>query len=132
MCTRNRSNSPEECEAKYQRVLISSLRGYQLYLTKLSPDQIDEDSSKNIAILENGKFWSLQKHKIPNIRAAWFGVICSLLQTTLDLAKFEKQIATAAVQGLDETEGVALPNIWAALFLTMQRFKNWYIGNNSK
>lgn len=121
----NRSNTEEECEAKYQRVLICSLKGYELYLTKISSEQINEISNKNIALLENGKFWLYQKHKNPNIRASWFGAICALLQSALDLTKFEKQIASAAIQGLDESEAVALAHIWTAILLTMQRMQNW-------
>lgn len=120
-----RSNTPEECEAKYQRVLICSLHGYELYLSKILPEHIQEVSNKNIALLENGKFWSYQKHKNPNIRAAWFGAICALLQSSLDLTNFEKQIATAAIQSLDECEAPVIAHSWTAALLSMQQIQNW-------
>lgn len=121
----NRSNTPEECEAKYQRVLICSLKGYALYLLKISPEHLKEASNKNAALLENGKFWSYHKHKNPGIRAAWFEAQSAILQSTLDLSKFEKQMATAALQALDESESVAQPHVWTAILLVTQKIPNW-------
>lgn len=122
----NRSNTPEECEAKYQRVLICSLKGYALYLLKISQENLQEASNKNAALLENGKFWAYHKHKNPGIRAAWFEALSALLQSTLDITKFEKQIATAAFQNIDEHEAVAQPHVWTAVLLVTQKFAEWY------
>lgn len=122
----SRSNTPEECEAKYQRVLICSLKGYALYLSKISAEHMKEASNKNTALIENSKFWSYQKHKNPGIRAAWFETISALLQSHVDLTKFEKQIAVAALQNIDETETIVLPHIWTAVLLVMQQITEWY------
>lgn len=105
--------------------MISSLKGYALYLTKISPENLKEASNKNTALLENGKFWSYHKHKNASIRAAWFETLSALLQSTIDLTKFEKQIALAALQNIDENETIVLPHIWTAVLLVMQRIKEW-------
>lgn len=121
-----RSNTPEECEAKYQRVLICSLKGYALYLAKISSEHLNEASNKNTALIENSKFWSYQKHKNPIVRAAWFEALSALLQFTPELlTNFEKQTATSALQNLDETETVALPHVWASILLVTQKIANW-------
>lgn len=121
----NRSNTPEECEAKYQRVLICSLKGYAMYLTKISAEHMQETSNKNTALIENQKFWSYQKHKNPGIRAAWYETVNVLLQSNVDLAKFEKQLTVAALQSIDETETIVLPHLWTSVLLVMQRFTEW-------
>lgn len=84
-----------------------------------------EASNKNTALIENPKFWSYQKHKNPGIRAAWYETISALLQSSVDFTKFEKQLAVASLQNIDETETVVLPHIWTAVLLVMQRINDW-------
>lgn len=107
-------------------MLISSLKGYALYLLKISAEHMKEASNKNTALIENPKFWSYLKHKNPGIRAAWFEAISALLQSTIDLTKFEKQLAVAALHNIDEAETIVLPHIWTAVLLIMQRISEWY------
>lgn len=120
------SNSPEECEAKFQRVIVSSLKGYALYLSRITADHLKEASNKNTALIENSKFWSYHKHKTPAIRAAWFEALSTILQFAPELlANVEKQTATSALQTLDETESIVLPHLWATVLLITQRIANW-------
>lgn len=107
-------------------MLICSLKGYALYLSKLSADQLQEASNKNTALIQNGKFWAYHKHKNPSVRAAWFETLSALLQFAPSfLEKFEKQTATAALQNLDETETVVLPHVWASILLVTQQISDW-------
>lgn len=93
----------------------------------MSPEQLQEASNKNTALIENAKFWSYHKHKNPGIRAAWFEALTSLLQFAPSfLDKFEKQTATSALQNLDETETVVLPHVWSAILLVTQHIPVWY------
>lgn len=127
-----RSNTLEECEAKYQRVLICSLKGYALYLSKIPSDHLKEALNKNIALLDNSKFWSYQKHKNASIRGSWFEALAALLQYAPDLIeKYDKQAASAALQNLDETETVVLPHVWASNLLVTQKISNWYVQENA-
>lgn len=120
-----RSNSLEECEAKYQRVVICSLKGYALYLIKISAEHMTEALDKNMELIENQKFWSYQKHKNSGIRSAWFETISAVLQSSIDLIKFEKQLAVAALHNIDESETIVLPHIWTSVLLIMQRVNEW-------
>lgn len=88
---------------------------------------MNEASNKNTALIENQKFWSYQKHKNPGVRAAWFETISALLQSSVDLTKFEKQLAVAALQSIDEIETVVLPHIWTAVLLVMQKIAEWWV-----
>uniref|UniRef100_W4VS17 E3 ubiquitin-protein ligase listerin n=1 Tax=Corethrella appendiculata TaxID=1370023 RepID=W4VS17_9DIPT len=124
--TNPKSHTPEECEAKYQRVLVASLRGYVLYLQKISEENLQKSASKNFTLLDNPKFWSYFKHKIPNIRAAWFEVISTLLQHGLFLLEnHHQQLTTSVFQYLDETEPISIPHIWACVILTQTKIPNW-------
>lgn len=119
--------SPEESEAKYQRVLISSLRGYAMYLSKISKEKLEQSTIKNLLILENSKFLSLYKHKTPHIRSAWFETISSLLQHASFLIdeKLEKQLSSNVFNSIDETEPALLSHIWSCIILVQLKIENW-------
>lgn len=55
----------EEMVAKFQRVTISSLHGYSLYLTRVPEDQLRNAEEKNKQIVSSSKFWDLAKHEVP-------------------------------------------------------------------
>lgn len=121
------ANSAQECEAKHHRILISSLKGYASYLTKMSSDNLEKALAANLTLLDSEKFWAYQRNENAHVRAAWFDMICGLLQqTTIDLAKYQKKISIATLLNVDEKETVVLPYIWTAILLAMQKFNNWY------
>lgn len=121
-----RTYTPEECEAKYQRIVTCSLKGYALYLSKMSEDMLKEASNKNILLIDNPKFWGFHKHKSGHLRAAWFETLSSLLQYAPDFIENHHQQATqCALQSLDESEPVVLPHVWSAILLVTQKVPNW-------
>lgn len=118
--------SPEECEAKYQRVVISSLRGYALYLEKISPEKLQESAQKNWAIVGHEKFWSHHKSKTPQIRAAFFEALSSLLQNgTFLLENFHEQVTSIAFKAIDEVDPALLSHIWTCIILVQVKIDNW-------
>lgn len=107
---------PEDAEAKYQRVLISSLQGYTLYLNAVSLEHIEKQVDSNLKIISHAKFWKLAKHKVATIRSAWFGVITALCQKSPLLREKEAGHIIGSVFGnLDEKEPVVLPAVWESL-----------------
>lgn len=50
-------------EAKYERILISSLNGYALYLSKITKEQLEKVGDINKNIITSNKFWKLAKYK---------------------------------------------------------------------
>ncbi|KAL9692643.1 hypothetical protein quinque_015722 [Culex quinquefasciatus] len=120
------SNTPEECENKYQRVLIASLRGYALYLSKVPEEQLHKSVDKNGALLDNGKFWSYHKHKTPAIRSAWFEVVSALLQHAPFLVeKHRAQIVSSAFQFMDETDPTVVTHVWSSIVLVQTQIPDW-------
>lgn len=121
-----KSNTPEECENKYQRVLIASLRGYAFYLSKVPEEQLHKSADKNAVLLDNAKFWTYHKHKTPAIRSAWFEVISSLLQYGSFLVeKHHQQIATTVFQFIDETDPTVVTYVWSSIVLAQTQIPDW-------
>jgi hypothetical protein len=54
--------APEEMEAKYQRIVVSSLQGYVLYLHKLPAEQLQSAHEANKKLIALKKLWNLSKH----------------------------------------------------------------------
>lgn len=102
-------------DARYQRVVVSSLQGYALYLHKLPPEQLQAAYEANKKLIASKKFWNLSKHTSALIRNAWFSVLIALCQKAPDLLASEGARATLAVFGsLDETDPAVLPTVWEA------------------
>ena len=107
--------APEEMEAKYQRIVVSSLQGYVLYLHKLPAEQLQAAHEANKKLIASKKFWHLSKHTSALIRNAWFSVLIALCQKAPDLLADEGARAALAVFGsLDETDPIVLPTVWEA------------------
>uniref|UniRef100_A0A182LWT0 E3 ubiquitin-protein ligase listerin n=1 Tax=Anopheles culicifacies TaxID=139723 RepID=A0A182LWT0_9DIPT len=122
-----KSHTPEECENKYQRVLISSLRGYALYLSKLPTENLKKSADKNATLLESPKFWTYHKHKTAAIRSAWFEVISALLQYAPFLVeKHQAQITTSVFQFLDETDPTVVTHVWSSIVLIQANLNGWH------
>jgi hypothetical protein len=105
----------EEAEAKYQRVVVSSLQGYVLYLNKLPAEKLQAAHPSNKKLISSKKFWKLAKHSSALIRNAWFSIIIALCQKAPDILADEGARATLAVFGnLDETDSTVMPTVWDA------------------
>lgn len=116
--------SAEDAEAKYERVLISCLQGYCLYLEKVPSDQIQNVATQNNEIISNGKFWKLAKHKVAPVRAAWFKALTVLCQKAAFLLEGKgAQVVGTVFNNLEENEPTVLPYVWEAALLTMANIK---------
>ncbi|KAI4457630.1 zinc finger protein [Holotrichia oblita] len=94
----------EDAEAKYERVVISSLHGYSLYINKVSSENIEKAEDINRKIVSSGKFWKFSKSKVVPIRTAFFGTLKTICQKAPFLLKSETEhIVSAIFQNLDET-----------------------------
>lgn len=117
----------EEAEAKYERVLISCLQGYYLYLEQVSTDQIMNATELNDRIISNSKFWKFSKSKVAYIKASFFKIISALFQKAPILLDNKGSHVTGSVIGsLEEHDPIVLPIIWEVLLLTISNVKNWW------
>lgn len=115
-----KTTSPEEADAKYERVIISSLQGYSLYLNKVSTDGIKKCLELNLKIVEDKKFWKLAKHPVTKIRSAWYGSLAALCQkASFILEKQQSNLCTSVFNNLDEAEPAVLTLVWETALLTI-------------
>lgn len=123
----SRTYTPEECEAKYQRLVTGCLKGYAQYLSRMSAEQLAEASDRNAAIVGHAKFFSHYKSKAPNVRAAWFEALTAILQFAPQFVVpgHAKEAVTSVVQTLDESEPIVLPHVWSAMLLMTQSVPEW-------
>lgn len=105
----------EEMVAKFQRVTISSLHGYSLYLTRVPEDQLRNAEEKNKEIVSSSKFWKLAKHEVALVRSAWFSALISICQNAPFLLENEsKNVGTTVFGNIDESDPTVLPVVWEA------------------
>lgn len=108
-------------------LISNSLRGYALYLEKISHEKLEEKDStaKNLAIIQSDRFWGLHKNKSHHIRSAFFEALSSLLQNAAFLLKTYEEQLTCAFKAIDETEPVVLSHVWACVILIQVKIDNW-------
>ncbi|CAG9858317.1 unnamed protein product [Phyllotreta striolata] len=119
--------SAEEAEAKYERVLISCLQGYCLYLEKVSIEQIKNAIDLNNSIVSNSKFWKFSKSKVARVRASFFKIISVLCQKAPFLLEEKgSNVVNNVFNNLEEHDAVVLPQVWEAALLTVSNIKDWW------
>lgn len=112
--------SQEDAEAKYERTLLTSLKGYTLYLTKVPSDQIKKSLELNSKLISNVNFWKLAKYKVATVKAAFFGVLSAMGQNAPFLYDIDKTVVVNVVfSNLDVNEPTVLPLAWETALLVM-------------
>uniref|UniRef100_A0A673KHS8 E3 ubiquitin-protein ligase listerin n=1 Tax=Sinocyclocheilus rhinocerous TaxID=307959 RepID=A0A673KHS8_9TELE len=106
----------EEREAKFIRLLTSSLLALKRLLSIL-PEQDRELLKERVTqLITQGKFWKYSKHKTPQIRGAFFELIVTMCAHTPQLIQAEAPRACSAVLlSIDDTDPVVLPPLWEAV-----------------
>ncbi|XP_053980359.1 E3 ubiquitin-protein ligase listerin-like [Hylaeus volcanicus] len=117
----------EEMEAKYQRVLITSLQGYSFYLKKVPVQEIEKMIDIHRKIISNSKFWKLVKYDALPVKTAFFNVLTSMNENTVILLQEEKKrTVTTIMNSLDETEPALLSAVWESVLVTINKIQDWY------
>nr|XP_033798276.1 E3 ubiquitin-protein ligase listerin isoform X2 [Geotrypetes seraphini] len=106
----------EEREAKYFRVVTSSLLALKKLICMLPMNENNSLEEKLKYLLSQNKFWKYSKHKIPQVRSAFFEVISAFCQHLCGLVKVEAQRTCAAVLlNIDEKDALVCPAQWEAV-----------------
>lgn len=112
--------SNEEAEAKYERILVSTLQGYCLYLDTLTEEQISKCMELNLKITRNSRFLNLATHPIILIRATFFKTIATLYnKAPFLLEENQTQIIPLIFNNLNENEPSVVGFVWEAVLLIM-------------
>lgn len=116
--------SREDAEAKYERVLLTSLKGYTLYVTKVPSEQIRKSLELNAKLISNANFWKLAKYKVVTVKSAFFGVLSAVGQNAPFLFDSDKKtVINVVFANLDANEPTVLPLTWETALLIMSNIE---------
>ncbi|XP_046963350.1 E3 ubiquitin-protein ligase listerin [Vanessa cardui] len=117
-------DNPEEREIQIARVLCSSLKALDLFLTEL-PDAHDDWLWDAMGpLLQANAFWKLAAHQSQNIRAAWYGA-AGRAAARGGARRAAGARALRALLARAEGGGVAAQR-WAALLHVMHCREEWH------
>ncbi|XP_061596611.1 E3 ubiquitin-protein ligase listerin [Cololabis saira] len=106
----------EEREAKYVRMLTSSLLGVKRLLSLLLQSDRAALEERLADLVGAAKFWKFSKHKTPQVRGAFFEMICSLCEFTPGLVQTEAaRLCPAVLLSIDDADPFVLPPVWEAV-----------------
>ncbi|KAJ8412537.1 hypothetical protein AAFF_G00128730 [Aldrovandia affinis] len=124
---------PEERDAKYIRLLTSSLLAMKKLMAMLSQQDLDSQSERLAYLIAQTKFWKYSKHKTPQIRGAFFEAVASLCELTPHLIQKEASRACPAVLlGIEDTDPVVLPPLWEAVLHVLSSIPDCWTHVNAR
>ncbi|KAM4544479.1 E3 ubiquitin-protein ligase listerin [Odontesthes bonariensis] len=127
------SVTEEEREAKYVRMLTSSLLGVKRLLSLLLQTDRVALEEKLAHLLSSGKCWKYTKHKTPQVRGAFFEMVCALCEFTPELAQAEAaRLCPAVLLSIDDTDPVVLPPVWEAVLHVVSTIPDCWTHVNAK
>ncbi|GAA6232148.1 E3 ubiquitin-protein ligase listerin [Lates japonicus] len=127
------SVTEEEREAKYVRMLTSSLLGVKRLLSLLLQNDREALEQRLTHLVNSGKFWKYSKHKTPQVRGAFFEMVCALCEFTPALVQAEAaRLCPAVLLSIDDTDPVVLPPVWEALLHVVSTIPDCWTHVNAK
>ncbi|MBN3302917.1 LTN1 ligase, partial [Amia calva] len=123
----------EEREAKYVRLVTSSLLAVKKLLATLPKQEIDTLTERLKHLISQNKFWKYSKHKTPQIRGAFFEAVATLCEHTPELIQDEASRACSAVLlSMDDTDPLVLPSLWEAVLHILSNVTDCWKHVNSR
>ncbi|XP_042355123.1 E3 ubiquitin-protein ligase listerin [Plectropomus leopardus] len=127
------SVTEEEREGKYVRMLTSSLLGVKRLLSLLLQSDRAALEERLAHLLNSGKFWKYSKHKTPQVRGAFFEMVCALCEFTPALVQAEAaRLCPAVLLSVDDTDPVVLPPVWEAVLHVVSTIPDCWAHVNAK
>lgn len=127
------SVTEEEREAKYMRMLTSSLLGIKRLLSLLPQNDRTALEPKLADLLGSGKFWKYSKHKTPQVRGAFFEMVCALCEFTPALAQAEAaRLCPAVLLNIDDADPLVLAPVWEAVLHVVSTIPDCWTHVNAK
>lgn len=127
------SVTEEEREGKYVRMLTSSLLGVKRLLSLLLQSDRTDLEERLAHLLNSGKFWKYSKHKTPQVRGAFFEMVCALCEFTPGLVQAEaSRLCPTVLLSIDDTDPVVLPPVWEAVLHVVSTIPDCWTHVNAK
>ncbi|KAM9788487.1 E3 ubiquitin-protein ligase listerin [Neosynchiropus ocellatus] len=110
------SVTEEEREAKYVRMLTSSLLGVKRLLSLLPQSDRVALEPRLAQLVTAAKFWKFSKHRTAQVKGAFFEMLCSLCELTPALMRAEAaRLCPAVLLSIDDADPLVLPSVWEAV-----------------
>ncbi|KAM8975793.1 E3 ubiquitin-protein ligase listerin isoform 1-T1 [Pelodytes ibericus] len=110
----------EEREAKYHRVVTCSLLALKRLVIMLPSGENNSLCEKLAYLLSQSKFWKYSKHKMPNIRSAFFELMSTLCQYLPAILISEaSRLCPAVLLSIDDHDAAVCPSLWEAVLYTV-------------
>uniref|UniRef100_A0A8C5DMD2 E3 ubiquitin-protein ligase listerin n=1 Tax=Gouania willdenowi TaxID=441366 RepID=A0A8C5DMD2_GOUWI len=123
----------EERESKYVRLLTSSLLGVKKLLSLLLQDDRAALEERLSHLVSSTRFWKYGKHKSPQVRGAFFEMVCALCEFTPALVQAEAaRLCPAVLLSIDDTDPVVLPPVWEAVLHVVSTIPDCWTHVNAK
>ncbi|XP_066507230.1 E3 ubiquitin-protein ligase listerin [Hoplias malabaricus] len=123
----------EEREAKYVRLLTSSLLALKRLLTLLPQTDREALHERLAQVINQGKFWKYSKHKSPQVRGAFYEVIAALCEFAPQLVQAEAARACSAVLlSIDDSDPVVLVPLWEAVLHILSSIEDCWTHVNAR
>ncbi|KAI5940246.1 E3 ubiquitin-protein ligase listerin [Manis javanica] len=123
----------EEREAKFYRVVTSSLLALKKLLCLLPDNELESLEEKFKVVLSQNKFWKYGKHSIPQIRSAYFELISALCQRIPQLIKDEaSKVSPSVLLSIDDSDPIVCPALWEAVLYTVTTIEDCWLHVNAK
>uniref|UniRef100_H3AL29 E3 ubiquitin-protein ligase listerin n=1 Tax=Latimeria chalumnae TaxID=7897 RepID=H3AL29_LATCH len=105
----------EEREAKYLRVVTSSLLALKKLLCILPDSENSSIEERVVHLVSQNKFWKYSKHKSPQVRAAFFELIATLCQYLPGSLRAEAgRVCPAVLLSIDDGDAAVSAALWEA------------------
>lgn len=113
--------TPEELEAKYQRLITSSLQAYSFILKTVDTENTAEYHRK---LISSNKFWKLAKNEVPATKTAFFNALTALICYANNILNEEKRkVLVTIMNSLDENEPALLTAVWESLLVAINKIE---------
>ncbi|XP_058267542.1 E3 ubiquitin-protein ligase listerin isoform X2 [Hemibagrus wyckioides] len=123
----------EERQAKYVRVLTSSLLALKKLLKSLSESDREALGQQLAYIISQGKFWKYSKHNIPQVRGAFFKAVAAMCELVPQLVQNEAARACSTVLlSIDDSDPVVLPPLWEAVLHVISSIQDCWSHVNAR
>uniref|UniRef100_A0A6Q2Y890 E3 ubiquitin-protein ligase listerin n=1 Tax=Esox lucius TaxID=8010 RepID=A0A6Q2Y890_ESOLU len=123
----------EEREAKFLRLLTSSLLGVKRLISSLPQTETHSLQDRLTHLLSQAKFWKYSKHQTPQVRGAFFELMSSLCEHSPVVVQAEAaRVCPTVLLALDDTDPMVLPPLWEAVLHTLSTVTDCWSHVNAK
>ncbi|XP_041266994.1 E3 ubiquitin-protein ligase listerin isoform X2 [Onychostruthus taczanowskii] len=123
----------EEREAKFFRILTSSLLALKKLLSMLPKKEMHSLEEKLMSLLSQNKFWKYSKNSVSQVRSAFFELISAFCQHLPEVVKAEApRVCPAVLLSIDDSDAVVCPALWEAVLYTITTIEDCWSHVNAR